>query len=70
MRVEVQTSPAFTAGPPQKVATGLPAGTNPRSYAVAPDGRVLFLNVLTKENLEQPVLVLGFARELEDGSQR
>jgi serine/threonine-protein kinase len=65
MRLEVQTTPSFTAGPAQRVATGLPTVTYARSYAVAPDGRVLFLQELNRDRVEQPVLVLGFARELE-----
>ena len=69
MRVAVATGPSFAAGAPERVTTGLQDGSNPRSYAVAPDGRILFLQVIAKENAEQPVLVLGFARELE-GRQR
>ena len=65
MRVAVATGPSFAAGAPERVTTGLQDGSNPRSYAVAPDGRILFLQVIAKENVEQPVLVLGFARELE-----
>ena len=70
MRVEVKTTPSFTVGSPQRVATGLLEGTNPRSYGVAPDGRVLALSLVAQEHAEPPVLVLGFARELEGRSGR
>jgi serine/threonine-protein kinase len=64
-RVAVGSGDAFSAGPVERVASGQAEGNNPRTYALAPDGRILFLHVLgDTSGVRTPVLVTSWAQEL------
>jgi serine/threonine-protein kinase len=67
LRVPVELrGESFTAGPAVPVAGVQIASANPRTYGITADGRILFLvHVADNSDAGSPVLVRGFARELE-----
>ena len=65
LRVPVERGAAFSAGPAERVAALPTEGNNPRTFAVAPDGRILLLQVLRSPTRgRMPVLVTGWGEEL------
>ena len=65
LRVPVEAGAAFSAGPPESVAALQTEGNNPRTFAVAPDGRILLLQVLRSPTRgRMPVLVTGWGEVL------
>jgi serine/threonine-protein kinase len=66
LRVAVELrEESLAAGPAVPVASHQIVSSNPRNYGITADRRILFLQIADNSDAGYPVLVRGFARELE-----
>ncbi len=65
MRASIAPTSAFAAGRPERLFAGVRGGVRPGAYAVARDGRFLYLSSPEAVRLSRAVLLLDWASEVE-----